>query len=197
MWRFLQTVSVLVLCGVVSQGSSQSSPSETRGMGISVHFVQPRHAYGDKDRIRLRVEVSNKGSQTLLVCRDLSYSSDFCTWDFEVRDASGRGVPGWKVIGDRGEGAPDPFPNFLISNWIALAPDYTCSTMIDVPIRWLSSPPPGRYWVKATLSSAGPTTTSHKNDLRQYPNELAALPFPGWRGKTESNSVWIQITANK
>lgn len=184
---------VFVMCGAMTQGISQSSSIEARNQGISAHCVQPQHAFGTKDSIPLRVEVTNEGEQTLLMCRDLDIASDFCNWDFEVYDASGRPVSGWKMVGDRVEGHTHAFPNVLISNWIALAPHYAYGTTIDLALFLGPDPLPGRYKVKATLSSSGPGDPSTKNDLVHYPKELAALPFPGWKGKAESNWVWVEI----
>jgi hypothetical protein len=197
MSRFFQAALILALCGVVRPLLSQSSPPAIRGTEVSVHFVQPQHAFDTKESIRLRVELTNVSHQTLLVCRDLDFTSDSCSWGFDVHDASGRSVPGEGIVGDRGEGTPDPFPNVLISNWIALAPHYVYGTAIDVSLALGPNPRPGRYKVKATLFSGGPDEASSKNDLPRYPKELAALPFRGWKGKAESNSVWIQIAAKK
>jgi hypothetical protein len=195
--RIFQATLVLALLAFVTPRSSRPSPRATTTPKVSVHFVQPQHSFGNKESIRLRVEISNEGDQTVLVCRDLDFTSDSCSWRFEVHDASGRSVPGEGIAGDRGEGPPDPFPNVLISNWIALAPHYVYGTAIDVSLAFGENPRPGRYKVKGTLFSGGPGEASDNNDLPRYPKELAALPFQGWKGKAESNSVWIQIVATK
>ena len=196
MLTFFRGVLISVVLGTLTGGSGYSSRIGTRSAGISVHVVQPQHAFGQKDSIPLHVDVSNEDKQTLLVCSNLE-SSEFCSLVFEARDAAGHQIP--TVTGapaDRGEGTPEPFPNVLISNWVALAPHYTYGTIIDFRYELGVNLRPGHYKVKAILSSDGPAALVY-DDLRHYPEELAALPFPGWKGKVESNWVSIEIVASK
>jgi hypothetical protein len=143
------------------------------------------------------MEVSNDSKQTLMVCRDLDIGSHSCFWDFETHDASGRILPVLKFAADRFIQAPAPFPNALISNWIALAPKYKYGMMLTLGLALPGKPKPGHYTVRAILSSDGPGAQSVYNDLLHYPNELTNLPYPGWRGKAVSNWVSITIIAAK
>lgn len=197
MRKILQGWMILALFAIATEAFGQRTPTNAHSHEISVRLIQPLHAFRSKQVVRLRVELSNEGNQTMLVCRDLDFTSDSCRWGFEVHDASGRPVLGENIVGDRGDGPPDPFPNVLISNWIALAPHYVYSTAIDVSLALGPNPRPGRCKVKGTLFSGGPGEASSKNDLPRYPKELAALPFVGWKGMVESNSVWIEIVSSK
>jgi hypothetical protein len=137
----------------------------------------------------------------------LEVGSQSCFWDFETRDASGRISPGAKFVVDSIPGTPAPFPSALISNWVALAPKYKYGTMLNLELAlpWKPQPgqhtvckiQPGHYMVRAILSSDGPGGQSVYNDLLHYPNELANLPYPGWKGKAVSNWVSITIIAAK
>lgn len=147
--------------------------------------------------IEVQLDLSNDSKQTLLVCRDVDVTSDSCHWEFESRDASGHISPGWGYAADRFIEAPAPFPNALISNWIALAPKYKYGTMLGLGLAFHSTPRPGRYKVRATLTSLGPSGPLYYNDLVHYPNELANLPYPGWKGKAVSNWISIAIIAAK
>ncbi len=143
------------------------------------------------------MDLSNDSKQTLIVCRDLNIGSDSCHWEFESRDASGRILPGWSFAADRLIETPPPFPNALISNWIALAPKYKYGTVLGLDLAFQSSPKPGHYTVRAILTSGGPSGESEYNDLLHYPNELANLPYAGWKGKAVSNWVSVTIIAYK
>jgi hypothetical protein len=168
----------------------------TRSGGISVRLIQPQHGFGAKGSLPLRVDITNEGNETLLVCRNLAYDH-FCSWAFEIHDSAGHAVPLWAFAGDSIVGSPAPFANALISNWIALAPHDTYGTTIDLGLVLGPHPRAGRYEVKVTFSSDGPDSQSVYNDLLHYPQELAALPYPGWKGTAQSNSVSVEIVASK
>lgn len=99
---------------------------------------------------------------------------------------------GWNYAVDWFTGTPAPFPNALISNWIALAPKYKYGATLDLGMAFHGNPRPGHYAVRVTLTPGGPSSQSVYNDLLHYPNELANLPYPGWTGKAVSN--WVSIT---
>ena len=88
------------------------------------------------------MDMSNDSKQTLLVCRDLDIGSESCFWDFETRDASGRILPVLKYAFDRFVEAPATFPNALISNWIALAPNYKYGMTLTLGLALPGKPKP-------------------------------------------------------
>jgi|GEM_PF-5786575 len=184
---------VMLLAFSFRAGAQKPQPRfVTTDEGILVHLHQPRSPFLAGESIRVRAYLSNNSKHTLLVCRDVDMTSDSCHWEFESRDASGRISPGWKYAADRLLGTPAPFSSALISNWIALAPKYEYGTTLDLDLAFPSKPQPGRYTVRAILSSQGPNSPSMYNDLARYPKELANLPYPGWKGKAVSN--WVSIT---
>lgn len=197
MWRFLLAMLVITFCGNLMLGFDRPVSPEPNGATISLRLVQPQTKFGNKESIPLRVEVSNDGVQTLLVCREINFTGKFCSWDFDIRDASGRSVPRWRTAGDRVVGNPDPFPNALIANWIALAPHYSYGTTIDLVDVLGPNSKPGRYKLKASLTSYGPDSASVYNDLLHYPKELSELPYSGWKGTAETNSISIDIVTSK
>lgn len=193
---------ILLALGVTTGQGKQQPRFVTTGVGISVHLHQPPAPFAIGKPIKIQVDLSNDSKQTLLICRDVDTTSDSCHWEFESSDASGRISPGLNYAADRIPGSPSPFPNALISNWIALAPDYKYETMLNLDLAFPWKPQsanhavwkiqPGRYRVRAILTSDGPSSQSVYNDLVHYPNELANLPYPGWKGKAVSN--WVSIT---
>lgn len=164
--------------------------------GLAVYLHKPQGPFKIGAPMRLEVDFSNDGKQPFLVCRDLSIGSESCFWQFETRDASGRPLPTAQLVADRIPGAPAPFPDALVSNWIALAPNYRYGMMLNIE-NALPEPRPGHYTVRATLTSDGPGSQSVYNDLLHYPKELANLPYPGWRGRVVSNWVSIDIVSAK
>jgi hypothetical protein len=195
-------ILILLILGVTAVPQRQQSHFVTTGVGISVHLGQPPGPFAVGEPIHVRVDLSNDSKQTLMVCRDLDIGSESCFWEFETRDASDHSLPTGKLAADRIPAAPAPFPNALISNWTALAPKYKYGTMLslELALPWKPQPghhtvwklQPGRYRVRAILTSDGPSGESVYNDLPHYPNELASLPYPGWKGKAVSN--WVSIT---
>ena len=187
----------VVALGIASVVQAQQPHFVTTADGISVHLNQPPGPFTAGKFIQVQVDVTNDSKQTLLVCRDLDVGNHSCYWDFETRDASGRVLPVLKYAFDRFIEAPVPFPNALISNWIALAPKYKYGTMLGLGLALPGTPKPGHYRVRATLTSDGPSGESVYNDLLHYPNELANLPYTGWKGKAVSNWVSITIIAHR
>lgn len=190
-------IFVVLALGVASAAQAQQPHFVTTADGISVHLHQPTGSFAFGKPIDVQMDVSNDSKQTLLVCRDLDIGSHACFWDFETRDASGRMLPSLNYAFDRFIEAPVPFPNALISNWIALAPNYRYGMMLTLGLALPGKPKPGRYRIRTILTSDGPSGESVYNDLLHYPNELANLPYPGWKGRAVSNWVSITIVAHK
>lgn len=184
----------LLCCGVPARTSQLSLAGKTANV-ISLRLSVPHHTYKIGKPIPAHIEISNKGKETLLVCRDLT-SPCPCYLEFETRDPAGH-TRGWKTAADRTDGPPEPFPKVLISNWIALAPNYSYGKKTDVWAAFESKPRPGRYKLRANLFSFGPNEDSMNNELRLYPKEVAALPYSGWKGEVDSNWVWIDIVTGK
>lgn len=192
MYKASASVIALFALSVMAGAQKPQPHFVTTVAGIAVHLHQPRSPFVVGEPIQVHVDLSNDSKQTLLVCRDVDITSDSCHWEFESRDASGRISPGLSYAADRFPGTPAPFPSALISNWIALAPKYKYGTMLNLDLAFPSTPKPGHYTVRAILTSDGPGGESVYNDLLHYPNELANLPYPGWKGKAVSN--WISVT---
>lgn len=190
-------IFVVLILSIASAAQAQQPHFVTTADGISVHLHQPPGPFVVGKFIQVQMEVLNDSKQTLMVCRDLDVGSESCFWDFETRDASGRTLPVLKYAFDRFIEAPVPFPNALISNWIALPPKYKYGMMLGLGLALPGTPKPGHYRVRAILTSNGPSGESVYNDLLHYPNELASLPYPGWKGKAVSNWVSITIVASK
>lgn len=194
----ISVATVILLIFEVSAAPQKQQPHfVTTEVGISVHLHQPTGSFAFGKPIEVQMDVTNDSKQTLMVCRDLDIGSEACFWDFETRDASGHGLPVLKYAFDRLIEAPAPFPGALISNWIALAPKYKYGMMLTLGLALPGTPKPGHYRVRAILTSNGPSGESVYNDLLHYPNELASLPYPGWKGKAVSNWVSITIVASK
>ena len=171
----------------------QSTRQSANGSAISVRLVQPDYTFRPEDPFEVRVEINNVSDQTLLICRDLSVASTkSCSWTFSIHDATGRSVQsrGWSA--DRVVTKREDFATALITNWIATAPRYSYSTSIDISLAFWQ-PAAGRYRLSATLRSDGPQGQSIYNDLSRYPDELAKLPYVGWSGDVQSNSIWITV----
>ena len=169
----------------------------TNPVVLSLHFVGPSHSFAANGAFEIRAELKNEGTQTVLVCRELraGFGGDEpCNWEFSIRDASGRRLPGVRWAGDRVVTSRDDFTTALVKHWIALAPGYSYSTLVDVAIGFSQQPPPpGRYEIIGALTSYGLDGPSIYNDLATHPHELEKLPFHGWKGTIDSNKIWITI----
>jgi hypothetical protein len=187
--------AILLLLAVVFAAGAQNQYShfKTTETGLTIKLYQPARSLSlnEGEPVHLEVELANDSKQTFLVCRDLNVGSDFCGWQFETRDALGHFLPTAQVVADRVVGTPAPFSNALISNWVALGPHYTYGTMLDIETAFPPSARAGRYTVRAIFVSGGPAGQSVYNDLLHYPNDLANLPYLGWKGAAKSN--WVQV----
>jgi hypothetical protein len=169
----------------------------TNAAVLSLRFVKPSRSFAANGAFEIQAELKNEGTQTVLVCRELraGFGSDEpCDWEFSIRDASGRGLPGVRWAGDRVVTSRDDFATALAKHWIALAPGYSYSTLVDVAIGFSQQPPPpGRYEITGVLTSYGLDGPSIYNDLATYPHDIEKLPYPGWKGTIGSNKIWIMI----
>jgi hypothetical protein len=193
MRNILAIVLTLALGSRVTQGMGWSLSPGSRTSDIVLRLVQPQHGFPLNKAVAVRVEISNEGDRPLLVSRDLDLASHFYSWDFETFDSGGNSIHTGKIAGDSVVGPPPPFSEALIAHWIVLGPHYTYGKTIDLGLALGLNPRPDRYRVRAILSSDGPNSPSVYNDLLHYPEELAKLPFAGWKGTTRSNAVSIEI----
>jgi hypothetical protein len=177
---------------------SIEASQSTNSTVLSLRFVRPTHSFAADGPIEIQAVLKNEGSQTILVCRDLRVGTDNsqpCAWEFSVRDASGRNLPGpgCASMADRGWTSRDDFAKDLIESWMALSPGYSYSTPINVARAFCYRPSPGRYEITGVLTSYGLDSPSINNPLAAYPHEIEKLPYTGWKGTIGSNKIWITI----
>ena len=197
MRKISAAILVVLALGIAVAQQTKQPHFATSDTGISVHLHQPHGSFVAGQSVQVQVNLYNEGKQTLIVCRKLEVGNQSCFWDFEMRDASGHMLPTGKLAVDSIPGPPAPFPEALISNWIALAPKYQYGTMLWLDFAFPPKPRPGNYKVRAILHSLGPSGDLYYNDVRQYPEELAKLPYAGWNGKAVSNWISVTIVAAK
>jgi hypothetical protein len=165
---------------------------------ISLRFVRPSQSFAPDGAIEIQAELKNEGTQTILVCRDLSVgvgNSEPCSWEFSVLDASGRYLPGpgCTSAADFPVLSRESFAAAVIKSWITLSPGYSYSTRINVAGAFCRRPSPGRYQITGILTSSGLDSPSINNPLAGYPHEIEKLPYTGWKGTIGSNKIWITI----
>jgi hypothetical protein len=165
---------------------------------ISLRFVKPTHSFAAGEAIEIQAELKNEGGDSILVCRDLGVGVDNsqpCSWEFSVRDASGRYLPGpgCRSDADRGWVSKDDFARYLIESWILLSSGYSYSARINVAGAFCRRPPPGRYEITGLLTSHGLDSPSINNPLAGYADEIKKLPYAGLKGTIASNKIWITI----
>jgi hypothetical protein len=200
----VRTIAVALL-PVLPLSSVQSPPKNSQHReallheavtGISLRFVPPSRPFAANEDFQIQAILKNESAQTVFVCRQLSpgFGSDEpCDWEFSIRDAKGRALPGVGWAADRVLTSRDDFSTALIKHWIALAPGYSYSAPVNVSIAFWKTPRPGRYEIIGAITSYGLDGQSIYNDLASYPDEIGKLPYPGWKGTIKSNKIWITI----
>jgi hypothetical protein len=178
--------------------SSETPPDRTTP-NISLRFIEPVHPFASDAALEVEVELKNEGTQTVLVCRELSVragNSRPCAWEFSVRYPPGREPhEGCGYAVDSWPGRPwDDFATVLIKDWVALAPGDSIRAQINLGMAFCHRPPPGRYQITGILTSFGLDSQSINNGLLIYSEEIKKLPYPGWKGSINSNKLWITIS---
>jgi hypothetical protein len=167
--------------------------------GLSLRFTQPEHSFASDGPFEIVAELRNEGSQTILVCRDISIGADNsepCAWKLSVRDAIGRELPGPGCVSVEDRGVALKKEDFS-ANWVALSSGYSYGTRINLRGAFCHPPQPGRYQVIGVLTSSGLDGQSINNETASYPQEIQKLPYPGWKGTIGSNKIWITVDGAK
>jgi hypothetical protein len=186
--RVTQLTTLLVLSSFEFSVQAQTRPE------IAVRIEATQRVYVVGDYLRIRVELTNSGSRDLLVARNLTgVGSNPGDITFTMYDSVGRTMPSQGVAVDcfmtRN---PDSLAIAVMKRWIALSPRSSYITMVD----FMPSPhvvAPGRYRIVAVYESRGIKEQYWTDCLKATAEEIAKLPFPAWEGKTESNSIWVEI----
>jgi hypothetical protein len=78
--------------------------------------------------------------------------------------------------------------------WLALGPGqfYGGAFEIDAE-RYPFLSKPGKYRLQGVYVSQGIDAPVPHNPLRNDPERLRSLPYPGWKGEIRTNSLWIEI----
>lgn len=191
------TVSFLVfilalLCPRVTVGQDANCESNSLRLRLSI----AKQKYGVGEPILVKVELSNDGREPIFVGSQIPVNE---TWIYRltlgIDDEDGNSSPG--LWGGRFVAPPDPkdsFASALAKAWIALPAGYSYGTTIEIDsdmFEFLKKP--GRYRLRAKYVSLGMDVPLYYNAVAKKPEEMAKLPFAGWKGETEGNSLWIEI----
>jgi len=139
--------------------------------------------------LTLGVTIRNNGNKDLFIERSIDQQLDVFTLylQYGSKTETARTVG----VGDYFGTSRPPFPALLAQNWIALGPGkFYGGEVVMNPKDFPHLRVPGRYLVKGQYSSGD-------FPLRGYEDEVSKLPFKGWKGRIETNSIWIEVTNTK
>lgn len=189
MLRRLGHAAVLVIVGSGFSWTGMRLPSrKVKQERIALHLDQPTRTYSPGEDVSLRVSVTNRGDQALLICRILGAPGQLCFWALQARDGSGKLLRSITGVGDSVPVPPTSFADTLISNWIALPPGCGYSTALDVHDVLGANPSPGLYQIRVALSSDGPGAQG--DGLRRSHPEQGPLPLPIGLKTNRSHCIW-------
>ena len=194
--RYLTACVMLMFCGSTPfVRACIQGPEETAGQ-LSIRLSLSKNTFRLGESIRVKVEISNDGKSTLFVARNIELDPGAIGFlELLVTDAKGNVSP--RDVSTPVRKAADPGESTaraVSKAWVALSPAYSYGTTLRIePDSYEFLRKPGRYRLQATYFSLGMAAPVYYNSLADKLEEIEKLPFGSWKGKTESNSVWIEI----
>jgi hypothetical protein len=139
-----------------------------------------------------RVTVRNTGLREVFVSRDISLVNE--RFVMYLQNGLRLERPLTHVVADSFVDRAKPFSVLLSENWILLKPGYSYGTEVIMDTRdFPTLQIPGKYLVKGIYRSSGFNDVPESNPLRGWETEIGKLPFDAWKGKVETNPIWITV----
>jgi hypothetical protein len=179
----------------------QAAPGRLDSDGITVRLSLEKPRYSLAEQIQVRVQVENQSGRALIVSNlisDVDNREGFV--QFSLTDAEGnQQLPQIKMISD----SFAPFPHepdwaILLGRWFVLYPKSSISSYLTLDgstFPFLTKP--GKYELTASYSSAGLSYPLNYRRVGLTAQNVESLRFTSWSGKVRSNSIPIEIVANK
>jgi hypothetical protein len=187
-------LSLLFLNSSGLQGGQESKAGKA---SIELRLSVQKKVIRPGGSLEVRVEIWNIGSRDIFVGQNLDSPGSISELSLRLE---GGVEPSGETAGVAGDSLPDPdFVRVLTRYWLPLPPGHFYGRIVKMyPDAFPKLDKRGRYRLRAEYSCIGfPTWGKGHNGLELDPEQSARLPFKAWKGKVESNSVWIEVSGTR
>jgi hypothetical protein len=104
--------------------------------------------------------------------------------------------PGYGCAADCADNPNEDLTSRLVRRWIPLPAGHFYGAVVRMdPDSFPQLQTPGRWRLGGKYESSGDLSTSicALSPIPLNPEQIAKLPYKGWQGKEEANSVWIEV----
>jgi hypothetical protein len=181
-----------IIASVQTSNPRSSSDSTTK---IELKLVPEKATIRPGERLKLRVELWNLGTEDVIIAQNLD--STFGNSTFALFLGAAFGEETFGSISDRipEPGRPD-FEKTFVTNWLTLNKNHFYGTYVYMdPIAFPHLRKPGHYIVRAQYISRGISSTPGWNGGYLKQEDVEKLPFTALKGTINSNTVTIQVSA--
>jgi hypothetical protein len=185
LWKATRVFLFSICALLLSLGQETQSPASERPP-LVVELSARKSTIYPGGLLRLGVTIRNSGNKDLFIERSIDQQLDVFTLylQYGSKTETARTVG----VGDYFGTSRPPFPALLAQHWIALGPGkFYGGEVVMNPKDYPHLRVPGRYLVKGQYISGD-------FPLRGYDDEVSKLPFKTWKGRIETNSIWIEVT---
>lgn len=194
--RFVLIALVVLLSPTIaSVQTSNPRNSSDPTPKIELKLVPEKATIRPGERLKLRVELWNLGTEDVIIAQNLN--STFGNSTLALFLGAGLGEETFGLIGDRfpEPGQPD-FEKPFVSNWLTLNKSHFYGTYVYMdPTEFPHLRKSGHYTVRAQYFSRGISSTPGWNGGYLKQEDVERLPFTALKGTINSNTVKIQVSA--
>jgi hypothetical protein len=191
---------LLSLLFLNSSGLQGGQESKTGKESIELKLSVQKKVIRPGGSLEVRVEIWNTGSRDIFVGQNLDRRGSISELSLHLEGGVEPPGPG---VASAGDSLNDPnFASVLSKYWIPLPPGHFYGRVVKMyPDSFPKLDKLGRYRLKAEYLCIGFPTEGINgrgmNGLELDPEQSAKLPFKAWKGKIESNSVWIEVSGTR
>jgi hypothetical protein len=180
----------------LSSGLQGTQESKAGDASIELKLSVQKKVIRPGGSLEVRVEIWNTGSRDIFVGQNLDSPGSISELSLRLE---GGVEPSGETAGVAGDSLRDPdFVRVLSKYWIPLPPGHFYGRVVKMyPDSFPKLDKRGRYRLRAEYSCIGFPTSGGINGLELDPEQSARLPFKAWKGKIESNSVWIEVSGTR
>jgi hypothetical protein len=188
---FLFLNSTLLSSGL--QGTQESKAGEA---SIELRLTVQKKVIRPGGSVEVRVEIWNIGSREIFVGQNFDSPSNISELSLHLE---GGVEPPSEIGATASDSLRDPnFASVLSKYWIPLPSGHFYGRVVNMyPDSFPKLDNRGRYRLRAEYFCLGFPTSGGINGLELDPEQSARLPYKAWKGKIESNSVWIEVSGTR
>jgi hypothetical protein len=193
--RFVPIIPFALFATLVgsAQAPIRKTPSET-STTFKLRVIPVQSAIRPGERLKLRVELWNLGTQDVIIAQNLDSTFGNSTLSLVL--------DGGETSGSVADRIPEPgepdFEKTFVTNWLTLNRNHFYGTYVYMdPIEFPHLRKPGRHEVRAQYISRGISSTPGWNGGYLKQADIDKLPLTAFSGTLTSNTLTIHVRLPK